>query len=454
MPSASTTPSLSSEPKSNAALKAEARSPRAILTVWMSQTLKAHLCFLPLQKGEEAEARQADLILDGSVPPKKIKEALRELGWRGQRENPCFVVIPSEDVLLLIQEFPTRDPDEARIMAEGWMQGMVELDQNEHILLIHELHRSQSSTVCALAVFARDRLQRIFENVQKLGITNPHFVLDIVGLWQVSGEVIENGFWGHILKDESKNLLIVKGLKIVDGVVRTVRQRIYYREQVDEAWIQTLAAELFPEEFREGNEHGMTWRISHRSAEAPSHLIDVTHLAAEERLVHFEPQPGFWKEHLRRQHKRKAMITTACGAVGCYLLFILYLITASILQWHESKKLNHLYQSQEPAYRKAMDTKTELAAVRASLNPSGNALEVLRQVVEAMPEGIVINYYNYRFQDTVQFSGIAVQDTLVNTFASELQKNSLFKGATIGSNNRDSQTGKFTWDIKIPLKGL
>ena len=101
-----------------------------------------------------------------------------------------------------------------------------------------------------------------------------------------------------------------------------------------------------------------------------------------------------------------------------------------------------------------MDTKTELAAVRASLNPSGNALEVLRQVGEAMPEGIVINYYNYRFQDTVQFSGIAVQDTLVNTFASELQKNSLFKGATIGSNNRDSQTGKFTWDIKIPLKGI
>ena len=124
-------------------IKAEARSPRAILTVWMSQALKTHLCFLPLQKGEEAKVRQADLMLDGSISPKKIKEALRELGWRGQRENPCFVVIPSEDVLLLIQEFPTKDPNEARIMAEGWMQGMVELDQKDHILLIHGLHRSQ-----------------------------------------------------------------------------------------------------------------------------------------------------------------------------------------------------------------------------------------------------------------------------------------------------------------------
>ncbi len=429
------------------------RSSRSVLVVSIGAA-KCHVSVLPLHGWETAKPRQVSFALEGVVSQKKVKQALRELGWRMQRDDPCFAVLPSEEILLLVEEFPTTDSDEVRTMAEGIVQGMVELDPKEHILLIHVLHRGSSSIVCALAIFARKRLQKILETIQRLGIKNPRFALDLMGLWQISGDVVSDGFWGRIVKDENSRRVVVKGLKVANGVIRTVRQRFYYREEVDENWITTLGRELFPEDFQAGDEPAITWYISHRSVELPTYTVPLCRLAASGRLIDFELQSEFWEEHLSQQRQHRRFIGLGVLGASLYLMLLLYLAGLSLWQWHDAKQQKDLLQDQESAFKEAMEVKRDLERVHASLNPTGNVLEVLRWVGEQMSEGLTLESFTYRFQDSVKLRGIAKQEQkdAVYDFVSKLRTDAFFKNTKIDSMNDNPSGGGVTWQVVVPLQ--
>jgi hypothetical protein len=431
--------------------RVEAQVARSVLLVALDDALKGDFCVLPIQGSETALPAQTTFMLDGSVSSKKIRDTVRDLGWRVQRGNLCYVVVPSEDVLLLIEEFPSKDTNEVRVMAEGLVQSMVELNADEHVLLIHEIHVSESSTVCALAVFARKRLQRIFESVQKLGITNPRFVLDVVGVWQVSQDVVANGFWGRVVKDEGSPKTIVKCLKVVNGVIRSVRQRFYYREQIEEEWLSGLFHELFPDELEVENDPGITWYVSHRSGESPAHLVDLCRLAAKGKLISFEPQPGFWKEHLQRQEVKRRWVMAGWTSGIVYILFMLYLAGTSVWQWYETGRLDRTVLEQNDAYTEAKLIENELRDVRASLDPSGNVLEVLRQIAEPRPDDVILRYFSFKLGKEVFFRGNAPSGSRATEFEEALTQNRLFKGAKATDLSRQSN-GSWDWKITIPLQ--
>ncbi len=442
--------------KANGSDRSDGRSSRMLLMVSIDAASKAHFCALPLQESQATGPKETTLMLDGSVPTLVVRRALRDLGWRNQRGDPCYVILPSEDVLLLIEEFPTRDLNEVRAMADGLIQGMVELDQKEHSLSIHVLHAGASSTVCALAVFYRKRVERIFECMQRLGITNPRFVLDVIGLWQVSKDVAANGFWGRAVKDDATPRVVVKGLKVVDGVVRAVRQRFYVREEVDEAWLKSIACELFPQEFQAESNHGITWDVSQRAVESPAHMADLCRLAASGHLINFELEPTFWKEHLRRQRKRRGLAAVAVMSTAVYALFLLCLMGVSIWQWYKGGQLKQLLEEQKHPYQEVMQVKEELDAARASALPTGNVLEVLSRITESLPESFTYTSFAYRFQESVKLKGVAPEKDLVYGFSDKLKENPLFTGArTIGDIPR-TPAGfvpvGYMWEIVVPLK--
>jgi hypothetical protein len=439
-------------PKTPPAASKQEPLSRAVLMVALDEEYKGHLCVLPLQDGDNSQPLQTTLMLDGSVSNKKIREVLRDLRWRVQRGNPCYVVIPSEDVLLLIEEFPSTDMNEIRVMAEGLVQGMIELDQSEHVLLIHDLYRDAASTVCALAVVPRKRLQKIFECVQKLGITNPRFVLDVVGLWQISGEVLTDGFWGRVVKDDASALVIVKALKIVNGVIRTVRQRFYYRESIDDHWVDTLAHQLFPDEFEHEHDPGITWFVSHRSLESPAHLIDFCRLAANGKIINFEPQPGFWKEHLKLQ-AQKRQIRAGLTFIGiCYALFILYMTAMAVWHWHEQTRLNTYFAQNDQAYREAVQTSDELKRAQDSLKSSETSLEVLRQINDVRPDELTLKAFDHNFHEKLVIQGLAGENqrATVRDFVLALRNNPLFSRAE--DPDFHAEENGLGWTVKILLR--
>jgi len=379
----------------------ESAAARSVMVVAMDSSGLAHLCTVRVTDSTVSEPRQTTLMLDGSATASLIRKSLRELEWRGQRGDLCFVVVPSEEVLIRIEEFPTTDPKEAQAMAEGVLQGMVELDPADHILSTRILSTGGSQTICALAVFHRQRIEKLFGTFQRLGIADPQFVVDVFGEWVASGERIRTGCWGTWRRDEKSSRVAVKVLQVVDGVIRGLRQRLYFREQSDPEWFASLETEFLPEERQENGTAApiITWQQPAEGAASSGRLLAYVNLAAQGRIAHFQLQPGFWREHLKRQRVRRGVTTSTALAAVCYLLFLVYLTGASAWQWYQGGKLQRTRDAQETEYRKAVDLKDELDALEAHEIPSRNVLEVLLQIVEeSMPREFVLTDFTYEYQ--------------------------------------------------------
>ena len=109
-------------------------------------------------------------------------------------------------------------------------------------------------------------------------------------------------------------------------------------------------------------------------------------------------------------------------------------------------------REQEAAFRAAMDVKRELAATRASLNPAGSALEVLRQVVEPMPDRLVLESWSFRLHEGVKARGIAGASDAVYDYVARLRTNPLFRAAKVESVGSSPERGGVTWQVAIPLQ--
>ncbi len=443
---------LPPEPVLTPSLKQDVRVTRSVLMISIDDNGQAMLCASPIQGFGNVEPRQAMVNLDESMSRKKIRQILRDLRWRNQRGNPCYVVVPSEHVLLLVEEFPTTDVDEARVMAEGLVQGLVELDSAEHVMLMQDLHRSSASIVCALAIFERKRLQQIFEWVHKLGVSEPRFVLDVLALWQVSGPTAPDEYWGRVIKEPEAARVLVKGLKIENGVLRAACQRYYHREDADEAWVTTLGSELFPDDFKDGNSPGITWYISARGSDSASHVVNLCRKSATEGLIHFEPPREFWSDYLRLQRRKRLMKGLVVIGSVTYALLVAGLITAGIFQWNDIHQLEQTKLRQEPDYKDAKQLKRDLMAVLESQNPSGNALEMLRQLGEAMPETVTLESFSYRFQESLKLRGTATQADAVYDLVQKLKYNPSFVNAKVDSVGENPGSGGVNWQVTVPFQ--
>lgn len=433
--------------------RTEGRFSRVAMMVSIdAATSKAHLCLLPSKEGEGNVPKQAVLALDGTLSAKAVKQALRELGWRAQRGNSVFVVVPSEESLMLVEEFPTADSNEAVAMADGLVKGMVELEPGDHVHSVAVLHHGVARTSCAIAVFQRERLEQLFGFLQKLGIRDARFVLDVMGLWQISEDAASDGYWGWVVKDASSSRGVAKALKVRDGVIRAVRQQFFQGAVEDVAFWEPLGGRLFPEEAAKGSPIPVSWHLAQRSMDSPPHLGDFCRLAASGRIVCFEMQPDFWKTQLKRQSARRQTRWAVAAVAACYLLFILYLGGLSFLQWRNNQELRRTSRGQEAAYREAMEIKRRLAAVHASQNPGGTVLEVLRQIVEVMPEGMIFENFSFRFSESVKLRGTSARSEAVYDFVGQLRKNPCFKNAKVDSMGANQPGGAVTWQIVIPLQ--
>jgi hypothetical protein len=427
---------------------------RAVLAIVIdSSSSRAHLAFLPGGNEGQAAVRRSTVMLDETMTTRAVRQAVRELGWRGQAGDMACLLVSSEEVLVRVEEFPTTDPNEARTMAEGVCGVLLGTDVASYVSSIQVLHRGSTRTVCALAVFRKERLERSFTALRKLGIENACFVLDSTVAWQTASATIRDGYWGRVLGNEDGRRSAVCVMKIQEGVIRSLRQRCYDRSVASASEAEAIAAELFPEEVREGAALPVQWLMTAGSAGAPEHLEKAVHLAAGGGLLAFEMQPDFWREQLRCDRNRRRGFAIAVALAAAYVLFLLYLGGANFMKWREDKRLQQELRGQASSFREAMDLKRRLASVRASLDPSSNALEVLRQVGENLPEGMTLENFSFRFQESVKLRGVSTQSELVYDFAGKLRRIPTFRNAKVDSVGANPSGGGVTWQMIVPLQG-
>ncbi len=419
---------------------------------WDSQG-EVDFCVLPTSGDERTEPRLVRLKFDAAFSGAKLRQAFRDLPIRPQRGTPVHVLVPSEDLLLLTEEFPSLEDEEVRTMAGGVMQGLTELDAEEHCMAYQILSRSASSTLCLLAIFHRKRIECIFENLQRLGISRPFFVVDVLADGVMSGAAAHDGRWGWASATRDGNGVILKVLETAGVLVRTIRQRFYEHHDLDAAWLQERDVDFFPEDVPDAG-RGEDGKISWQVGDGAQHLGACARLIAEGRLTGLELQPVFWQERLRQRKVRRVLARVGIVLAGIYLVFLAGLGGLSVWQAHEQGVQSAQLKRQEGDFKAAMEVEHDLAMVRASLNPSNSAIEVLRQIVEPMTEGIVLENFSFRAKEGVKMRGTGTASEAVYDFVGRLRAIPLFHGAKVESVGAAPERGGVTWQVMIPLKPI
>lgn len=414
----------------------------------------ARLCVMPAQGGD-GNPRCVSVELGALGAAGKLRRSLGELGFRPQAGNPAHVVVRSEEVLLSVREFPTGDEAEARVMAEGVFAAMPELEPDEHILGFQILERGTAKSRCLLAVFARARVEPALEILVQLGVSEVVFAVDFLMDRSGKEHLGGDGWWGEAVKEPARGMVVLKAVKVAGGKVVEVQQRFAARVEAEPMWLQEVAHEWMRETGeKEGVPPAFAWETLERKEFSESRLGEYAKQIAEGRAMEVPLRPAFWQERVRKQKMRRGVRRTLLGLVVAYLALLVGLAAWSFWQVREGRKLENVVGGQETAFRTAMDVKRELAATKASLNPAGSALEVLRQVVEPMPEGMVMENYTFRWREGVKIRGTAATGEMVYDYVARLRANALFRSAKADSVGTSPERGGVTWQVAIPLQHL
>lgn len=92
-----------------------------------------------------------------------------------------------------------------------------------------------------------------------------------------------------------------------------------------------------------------------------------------------------------------------------------------------------------------------LVAMQKQLDTKYSVLEVLREVVSAMPEGVKMNYFVFKKDNTVTIRGQAPNGTDTD-FVSGLEKSAMFSKVATGQSRKDPATSLTRFEIVCTLK--
>ncbi len=414
---------------------------RMALLIHLNDAQHASLCLALFLDGKDLDVRVDEIPLDGTLSDAAIQARLRRMGWRASRSNPCYVVMRSEDALLWIEEFPSVDPVEIRAMADGRLQGMIELESEFHGIACEPLHRGDSFSVCALSIFKRARVEPILEWAGRLGLGQPRFVMDALA----GARTEQDGSWAWVVRRSPSRALLCSA-KVDGGVARTFHQRIYNGMDADASGKDSFAREIF------GNATGLPvqWRVACEENGLSRPLEDFARLAMAGSLVSFECHPASWIERLQRERTQRTQRQAIGLAAACYAGFLCYLAATTVNQKFENTRLQQSLHQQEKSFVAAMDAKRDLARAGAGANESGNVLEMMRQIGEPMPEGVTLESFTYHFQDSLKLRGTASDGETIYDFVARLRENHLFRGTRVES---IAASGKgVSWQVIAPLQ--
>ena len=188
---------------------------------------------------------------------------------------------------------------------------------------------------------------------------------------------------------------------------------------------------------------------------APVRMIDASSLdplagIAERALdpSSLNALPESWSEVLQESRFKSKFKKFMLAAVGIWILMLSVIIGVPKYYASQTLKQKDIVNRNHGRYREVQKKKDQIKAVQNVSNHDLGALETLRVVASAMPDGLVLSRWNFKRGDVLTFTGTseAGNHQRVYDFKDKLSSISLFQ---ISGKEEDVETGYFT-RVELP----
>jgi hypothetical protein len=174
---------------------------------------------------------------------------------------------------------------------------------------------------------------------------------------------------------------------------------------------------------------------------------------AERRLHHVELVPREWIEIQRRKRLIKVATIASIGLMGLWLAIVAVTgVVFSVKQAAFNRVHKEAARYEGPA-RAAQAARTEMLSLEAYSDRSHSALECLRAVTEALPDGVEIASFSYKNGEAVSLRGTADRAEAIYDFFQHLGTVEIFSGVKDeqSSNRMIKEKRVTTFSVKAEL---
>jgi Tfp pilus assembly protein PilN len=400
---------------------------------------------------------------------------VKQLGSPGQ---PVVTAIGCEDVLCQTLTLPATDEKELRQMLELQIDGLTPLPSEDVVYSFEPVGKSEGGTKVLLAIGRKSAINDRVRALEEAGLAPEIVSVDALAEFRALMER------GAVAKDDRLNALMVveqRAVRIiihVGGVPMLVRYLGLGEKSVDtaegRAEIRTelhrtlLSVQSSSPVLEVGQLALLTYRdelkpslqtlvsewghgahiIANGSVPGPAVSLCVECASSETPL---NLLPDEWRQRRRAAARRKWMVRAGIAAGVLYVIAAALFLTLVAVRRSQTASVLKDIAGLKPSYDAARALNSELAMMRRQLDTKYSALESLREVSVQMPQGVKLNTFVFKKDNSVTLRGQAPTSATAVDFISRLEHSDLFsnvKTITV----RTEPSGLTRFDVLCTLK--
>jgi hypothetical protein len=166
----------------------------------------------------------------------------------------------------------------------------------------------------------------------------------------------------------------------------------------------------------------------------------------------FNLAPLSWESIRNRKTALRRLIYAAIAAIALWLCAVLTLAGLLMAQRRNQTRAQARLVSLAAPAQVVRDLQSRVMGLDQYHDRTHSALEALREITEALPNGIELKSFTYRKGKSVEISGHAASVTLVYDFKKSLDDSLLFAGIELGRTAPDN-TGRESFKMTAKLPG-
>jgi Tfp pilus assembly protein PilN len=431
-------------------------------------------------------------IRDGSLPtpagfyqqanaplfPAEVLEGIRR-NFRGA----VTVSLPSSLLLMRILELPSDRPDELKSMVELKMDQISPFPV-EQLTVSYEVLRQTENHARVLAVAApRKTVDELGDLFKKQNVHIRSLDAEVLAWWSLlieHGQVPCQGRVVLFLEEHTEFSLIVTD----EGVPICFRSLELFHNFTDEAVMQEIADELHYTLLTLEAEYGRQERCALEiwsETEFPDRLVGLLRAecggpvnlhaldsippvseglalrTAQQRLHHVELVPREWIELQQRNRMIRIGTLAAAGLLGLWLAVISVAGVVFSFQKLAYNRVKREAAKYEAPAQAAQAAQAEMLSLEKYADRSHSALECLREVTLALPDGVELSSFSFKKGESVSLRGASEQAGSVYDFFQKLGQSELFIGLTDQRDStrtiKDRRVSTFSVTADLPKTG-
>ena len=363
--------------------------------------------------------------------------------WAGS----LWLTLPAAQTLLRVVSLPTTDDAELRGMAELQIDKFSPFPADSMVMALEVIERQEKATRVLIAAAQRDAIAAQAAPLLAAGLLPAGVGVDVLGWWEnikAAGKLAERG--GEVVI-----LLTPTGAELMalhNGhplLFRTLCQNpVGGTELIEELDLALLALEA---EWGEAALRLSIWRAPEVPAALAESIQGHTglHTTVQELGTLSTLSAGIalrvcetketavnlvlpdWLVLARLRRRRRGLIITALVAGLIWLLGLAVAVSGSQWQQHVATQLQHEQALLEGPAAEVRQQQAQLRLLQQYADPVGSALECLRDISAALPDGVKLTSLTFVKGQQITLRGEADDAKSIYTFQQGLKSSTRFK---------------------------